>query len=179
VFTTERLLIRAWDEDEADVVLYIYGRLEVAQWLGAVPAPLESLAEAHERIVRWNGLIDGPYGIWALCPMAGGPPVGTVLLRPMPDHQGTPTADIEVGWHLHPNAWGRGYATEAAAACLPRAWDHGDKRVWAVVREGNARSIAVTRRLGMQPRGVVDRWYGLPLLAFSIDAPPRGEGPAA
>jgi RimJ/RimL family protein N-acetyltransferase len=179
VFTTERLLIRAWDEDEADVMLDIYRRLEVAQWLGAVPAPLETLAEAYERIARWNGLIEGPYGIWALCPMAGGPPVGTVLLRPMPDGQGTATTDVEVGWHLHPDAWGRGYATEAAAACLPRAWGHGDKRVWAVVREGNARSIAVTQRLGMRPHGVVDRWYGLPLLAFSVDAPLRSGGPAA
>ena len=179
MFLTERLLIRAWDEDEAAIVLDIYRRLEVARWLGAVPAPLENLAEAHERIVRWNGLIAGPYGIWALCPMTGGPPVGTVLLRPMPDHEGTPTTDIEVGWHLHPDVWGHGYATEAAAACLPRAWDDGQERVWAVVREGNARSIAVTQRLGMHPHGLVDRWYGLPLLAFSVDVPQRSEGPAA
>ncbi len=179
MFTTDRLLIRAWDEDEADVVWDIYGRPEVARWLGAVPAPVESLAEAHERIVRWNGLAEGPYGLWALCPLAGGPPVGSVLLRPMPDGLGDPTRDIEVGWHLHPAVWGRGYATEAARACLSRAWAHGEERVWAVVREGNARSIAVTQRLGMRAHGVLGRWYGLPLLAFSVDAPQRRDGSAA
>jgi RimJ/RimL family protein N-acetyltransferase len=35
--------------------------------------------------------------------------------------------DYEVAWHLHPDHWGRGYATEASAAVLgrpgmPRAW---------------------------------------------------------
>jgi RimJ/RimL family protein N-acetyltransferase len=75
--------------------------------------------------------------------------------------------------------WWRGYATEAAQSCLGRAWAHGQERVWAVVREGNARSIAVTQRLGMRAHGVLGRWYGLPLLAFSVDAPQRRDGSAA
>ena len=41
---------------------------------------------------------------------------GTVLLKPVltPDARG----EIEIGWHLHPDRWGHGLATEAAAAIL-------------------------------------------------------------
>ncbi len=71
-----------------------------------------------------------------------------------------PTDDIEVGWHLHPDSWGRGYATEAAAAAVDRAFAAGLKRMYAVVKPGNTASIAVTRRLGMTPLGLRRDWYG-------------------
>ncbi|MGW4898736.1 GNAT family N-acetyltransferase [Kitasatospora sp. NPDC004240] len=31
------------------------------------------------------------------------------MLLPLPDGDG----EVEVGWHLHPEAWGQGYATVA------------------------------------------------------------------
>ena len=40
-------------------------------------------------------------------------PVGTVLLVPFRDVPGD-DAEVEVGWHFHPDAWGKGYATESA-----------------------------------------------------------------
>ena len=49
---------------------------------------------------------------------ATGVPVGTVPLKPLPDGAG----EIEIGWHLHPDSWGRGFATETARALLARGW---------------------------------------------------------
>ena len=48
-------------------------------------------------------------------------PVGSALLNHLPDAEGTPTDDVEIGWHLHPGAWGKGYATEAAELLLRHA----------------------------------------------------------
>jgi RimJ/RimL family protein N-acetyltransferase len=44
--------------------------------------------------------------------------------------------------------------------------------VYAVVRPGNEASLAVCRRLGMEPLGRLRRWYDVELEAFRIVAPP-------
>ncbi|SCL21448.1 Acetyltransferase (GNAT) domain-containing protein [Micromonospora rhizosphaerae] len=72
----------------------------------------------------------------------------------------TPTDDIEVGWHLHPDSWGHGYATEAARAVVEREFATGTNQVFAVVMAGNDASMAVARRLGMTHVGTRTDWYG-------------------
>jgi predicted GNAT family acetyltransferase len=53
------------------------------------------------------------------------------------------------GWHLHPGAWGHGYASESAEAVLAHAFALGLNRVLAVTNKNNAASQAVARRIGM------------------------------
>ena len=43
--------------------------------------------------------------------------IGTVLLVPLTRTDGEACDIYEIGWHLHPEAWGQGYATESAGAC--------------------------------------------------------------
>ena len=74
---------------------------------------------------------------------------GTVLFKPLPNGVG----EVEVGWHLHPDSWGHGYATEAARAVIQRGFEAGLPEVYAVVRPGNEASLAVCRRLGMAAAG--------------------------
>ncbi len=66
-----------------------------------------------------------------------------------------------MGWHLHPATWGNGYATEIGHAATRRAFDTGIEEVFAVVRPGNARSLAVARRLGMEYVGTTEKYYGI------------------
>ena len=61
-----------------------------------------------------------------------------------------PTGEIEIGWRLGREHWGKGYATAAAHLTLERVRDAGVPGVVAMVDARNARSIAVTRRLGMR-----------------------------
>jgi len=173
VFTTERLVVRPWTPDDTDALFDILGRWEVAQWLGAVPKALESAEAAVATIERWATFSepDPTYGIWAMVPTGSTRPVGTVLLKALPDADGTPTPDIEVGWHLNPEVWGCGYATEAARGALARGFAAGLAEVLAVVRPGNARSVAVCERLGMERLGLVDRYYGQPLETFRARRP--------
>jgi RimJ/RimL family protein N-acetyltransferase len=176
VFETERLRVREWTEDPRDVahVHDMLSRWEVARWLGARPRALESEAEALEAIRRWRSRAspDQRYGIWAVETRTAEDAVGSILVVSLPGRDDQPTDDIEVGWHLHPDAWGHGYATEAARAALDREFAAGASEVFAVVREGNTRSVAVTRRLGMVPIGIQTRWYGgLPLDTFRATGP--------
>jgi RimJ/RimL family protein N-acetyltransferase len=180
VYATERLVIREWTEEPADLarVFDTYSRWEVARWLGSEPRAMTDPAEAVERVRGWcarNAEYGPPYGIWAVQVRRTGVVAGSVLLRRLPDADGSPTDDVEVGWHLHPDSWGRGYATEAARGAAARAFAAGIAEVYAVVYAGNAASVAVTRRLGMRPLGTTDRWYGRELDAFVLRAP----GPAA
>ncbi len=165
---TARLRLRAWTtcRDDLARLTDIYARPEVTRWLGGTPSvgPVELVA-------RWAEVTraDPRYGCWAV-EVRGQQPVvaGTVLLKPLPGGVG----EVEVGWHLHPDCWGRGYATEAAQAVVERAFGVGVPEVYAVVRPGNAASLAVCRRLGMQPLGRMRRWYDVELEAFRLMAPP-------
>src|SRR6185503_14668198 len=60
----------------------------------------------------------------------------------------------EVGWGIVRDAWGRGYATEAATAAIDWAVDTlGWTDVIHVIDPKNAPSQAVARKLGAQNRG--------------------------
>lgn len=165
VYETDRLIVREWTEQPADLarLFDIYSRWEVARWLGTTPRVLADRAEAAEMIRRWNARRagdEGRYGAWAVQVRDTGLVAGTILLKPLPDAEDKPSTDVEVGWHLHPDSWGHGYATEAARGAVERAFADGLSEVYAVVKPGNEASIAVTRRLGMTPLGLRTDWYG-------------------
>ena len=87
-----------------------------------------------------------------------------MLLRPLPPDE----EDVEVGWHLHPAVWGRGYATEIGRAAAKRAFETGIDEVFAIVRPGNERSSQVARRLGMSYVGRTDKYWGLHAELFRL-----------
>ncbi|MPY30698.1 GNAT family N-acetyltransferase [Streptomyces adustus] len=74
--------------------------------------------------------------------------VGFTGAQPWPQEWG-PKGEIEIGWRLGREHWGKGYATAAARMTLERVRAAGVESVVGMVLSQNARSIAVTRRLGM------------------------------
>jgi RimJ/RimL family protein N-acetyltransferase len=168
LFTTERLDVRPWTHDDADVdrIFDVYSRWEVARWLGATPRALQSRDEAVAVVDRWAARADGPLGIWAAEVRQTGIVAGTVLLVRLPG-----STEVEVGWHLHPDAWGHGYATEAGRGAITHGFAHGLDEVYAVVRPDNEPSLAVCHRLGLSPLGRTTRWYGAELEVFRATAP--------
>ena len=166
VFETERLVVRDWAEPDGDRVFDIYRRWEVSRWLGAEPKVMADRDSATRAIERWNQRNTDPtYGVWAVQERATGVVAGAVLLVPLP---GDGEVKVEVGWHFHPDAWGRGLATESAFGAIVHGRRAGLADIYAVVRPDNAASIAVCGRLGMKPLGRTDRWYGVELESFVI-----------
>ncbi|MFJ6571581.1 GNAT family N-acetyltransferase [Streptomyces sp. NPDC091292] len=79
----------------------------------------------------------------------GGEIIGFTGAQPWP-HAWGPAGEIEIGWRLGRAYWGQGYVTAAAHATLERVRAAGVRSVVAMVDARNERSIAVTRRLGME-----------------------------
>jgi RimJ/RimL family protein N-acetyltransferase len=160
---TPRLRIRDWTFDDAPTALDIHSRIEVVRWLDDGPPNLcQDLDGARTRIERWRGRDEPPLGHWAIEVADGselhGRVIGSVPLLRMPNGDG----EVEIGWHLHPDAWGLGYASEAARAVLRHGFDAGLDEINAVTNLDNYPSQAVCRRIGMEHRGVTHRWYAEP-----------------
>ncbi|KPI31071.1 MULTISPECIES: GNAT family N-acetyltransferase [unclassified Streptomyces] len=75
--------------------------------------------------------------------------IGFTGAQPWPQEWG-PKGEIEIGWRLGREHWGQGYVTAAAQMTLERVRAAGVPGVVAMVDARNARSIAVTERLGMR-----------------------------
>jgi RimJ/RimL family protein N-acetyltransferase len=89
--------------------------------------------------------------------------VGRGGLRHLPQFDET-----ELGWVLHPNVWGHGFATEAARAWARWGFENLDlPYITSMIDPDNERSIAVARRLGMTPLRP-DILSGDPVTVYSI-----------
>jgi RimJ/RimL family protein N-acetyltransferase len=178
-FETERLVMRKYMQDDAAFVFDMYSRCEVQRFLAPNPKPMETMDEAVQAIERWRRVgADNPLlGVWAVTTRDDGRPVGTVAFKMAPLAWGIePLAlsdDYEVVWHLHPEHWGRGYATEASAAVLSRAFAAGVPEVIAIIREQNLPSRRVARRLGMEYVGETDRYYSMTAGLWRVSAEPE------
>ena len=184
-FRTARLIARDWTAADAEAAFAIYGRDEVTRWLGPQPRrPVESLAQMRQVLDRRiaSGRELPGYGLWAIELRATGQVAGAVLLAPIPE--GT---QVEIGWHLNPDYWGAGYATEAGRGAIALAFGvdqagqdrtgpgHASRpgrpvldRVQALTDPDNTRSQAVCRRLGMRHLGQTDRYYATTLELFEL-----------
>jgi RimJ/RimL family protein N-acetyltransferase len=95
--------------------------------------------------------------------------IGFTGAQPWPHEGFGPVGEIEIGWRLGRAYWGRGYATAAANATLERVRAAGVGRVVAMVHSRNARSIALTRRLGMELARTYTSPTGQEAYCFRID----------
>ena len=161
---TARLRLRGWRPDDVDFLFDLYSREEVQRYIGLVPRVMTVRAEAQERLDRLVAHpLPAPLGVWAVAREDDGRLLGVLLLKPIPasgpEEPRRPSGDIEIGWHFHPDAWGHGYATEAAGRVLAHAFDSGLTRVVAVTNPANSASQQVCRRIGMTHEGRTDRYY--------------------
>ncbi len=159
---TERLVLRDWHPDDAPVVLDILSRAEVVRWLDdGEPQPLADLDEARAKIRSWQDLVP-PLKQWAIEVRETGEVVGWACLVPIPTSGGL----VQIGWTLHPDAHGHGYATEAARAVLDHGLASGLTEVRALMIPDNEPSMKVAQRLGMRDLGLTDLWYDGPSRVF-------------
>lgn len=61
---------------------------------------------------------------------------------------------LEIGWHTWRGHWGKGFASEAAAAVLKHAFEvRRVPKIHALISAGNASSIRVAERIGLAYEG--------------------------
>jgi RimJ/RimL family protein N-acetyltransferase len=163
---TERLVLRAWHDDDLDAYARICADPEVMRYIG--DGSTLSREDAWRSMAMFTGhwVLRG-FGTWAVEERATGAMVGRIGL-----HHPTGWPGLEVGWALDQSVWGRGYATEGGAAALDHAWrDLGAERVISLIAPDNARSIAVAHRLGERFERTIDL-RGRDVRIYGIDRPP-------
>ncbi|MFD3481608.1 GNAT family N-acetyltransferase [Streptomyces sp. NPDC058665] len=111
------------------------------------PAPLAEYEEFTARQRRHAAELG--FCLWTMLD-ANDEVIGFTGAQPWPHTSFGPVGEIEIGWRLGRAHWGKGYVTAAAHATLERVRAAGVPTVVAMVDARNERSVAVTRRLGME-----------------------------
>ncbi|MCC7230705.1 MAG: GNAT family N-acetyltransferase [Fimbriimonadaceae bacterium] len=175
-FETDRLIARTWTLDDAESAFLMYGNPVVMRYLGAngAAATIPSIEAMRERLQQnLDKYATDPelHGyVWAaLERKSDGVLVGTTLLKPIPFSDEIPATDIEVGWHLIPEYWGNGYATESGRGAIDYGFQKlGLSEIHSVAYAENAASIKVMDRLGLRHLGKTSIYYNVEVEHFVI-----------
>ncbi|MET9152327.1 GNAT family N-acetyltransferase [Streptomyces griseoflavus] len=124
----------------------IFDDPDVMEFHGGRAADLSVYEELTARQRRHDAQLG--FCLWTMTD-ASGRVIGFTGAQPWERDWG-PTGEIEIGWRLGREHWGKGYATAAARETLRRVGAAGVTGVVAMVDARNTRSTAVTRRLGMR-----------------------------
>jgi [ribosomal protein S5]-alanine N-acetyltransferase len=142
---TERLVLRPFRDDDVDAYTAVLqspgvrASLHLPDDVGREQAWLGMAQQLGQWELRGTGQ-------WALEERATGAFVGRAGMH-HPERDDWP--GIEIGWALHPDHWGKGYATEAGAGAVEYAFAHHDvDALYSVILPENTASQAVARRLG-------------------------------
>lgn len=152
---TSRLEIRPCTPGDLDAMWEWRRRPEVNRWLGLAPATLEEFRERYLDPERLSAML-----VIELLPEREGAasvPIGDVMVRRRDAWAQLEMADAakgveaELGWVLHPDHTGRGYATEAMTAVIDVCFGAlGLRRVHAGCFADNEPSWRLMERLGMR-----------------------------
>ncbi len=157
---TDRLILRPLDEEDVDAIFAMRSDAEVmrfirepqnrdesANWVELVSSRWEKeqigfcaiLEKPSEKFVGWCG-------IWKL----------------------KETGELEIGYAVAKEVWGKGYATEAALKFLDYAFEKLEpEKIVAVARPENAASRRVMEKLGMD-FVKTDTFYNQTLVQYAI-----------
>ena len=149
---TERLILRPWTDADRAPFIAMSADPAVMETLGGVLSEAEALGyiERSQNGIRWFG-----YGRWVVERRQDGAFIGVVGLMPIYWRLPLP-AGFEMGWRLVRDAWGHGYASEAAAAAIEHGFERGLTEVFAFTSHPNLRSQAVMARAGMTRTPTLD-----------------------
>jgi ribosomal-protein-alanine N-acetyltransferase len=166
ILETDRLLLRTEEPGDEAVFCAMYRDPEVMRFLGR-GVPDQTPEETRQRLDRLLGHHDRHgFGLWVVVEKATGAVLGVCGLKYL---DGGP--EIEVGYHLARAAWGKGYATEAAAACLRHGFERlRFDRIVGVVREANRASRRVLEKIGLRYEGP-GRYYNTECLMYAAARP--------
>ncbi|MEQ1753467.1 MAG: GNAT family N-acetyltransferase [Micropepsaceae bacterium] len=146
MLNTPRLILRRWREDDLAPFAVMNADPLTMRFMPSVM----TADETHEMMRRFeerhqqNG-----FGVWAVEAPGVAPLIGyTGLQRVTFDAPFVPA--VEVGWRLAPAFWGKGYATEAAQACLRHGFENLNlDQIVSFTVQANKPSWSVMERLGM------------------------------
>jgi [ribosomal protein S5]-alanine N-acetyltransferase len=158
---TERLLLRQFRAEDLAAHRAMVDDDPAVTWAHVRLPLVDSLRRWADRLDGWSQ--DG-FGMWIAAERASGRIIGHCGLQRLESGD-----DVEVGYYLGRTAWGHGYATELARACLRFGFvDRDLSRIVAVVRLENQPSRRVLEKIGMRHERD-GHFYGFDAALYSVD----------
>lgn len=143
---TERLILRAYREEDRPAFAALNGDPQVGAWLGGTldRAGSDALLDRFNAHIAEHG-----WGPWAVERKFDGQLIGMTGLASV--NEALPVGPaIEVEWRFIPQAWGQGYGSEAAKAALAWGFANLDRDEFlAFTADTNLASQGVMRKIGM------------------------------
>jgi RimJ/RimL family protein N-acetyltransferase len=169
VIETDRLLLRVPTDDDADAVAEAMADEEVMRFIGLGRTSSFDESRAHVEWMQRAWSEDG-FGAFVVVRRADAATLGHVGLfawdpatwRPGIRSEIGDHAEIELGWMLARDAWGCGYASEAAAAA--RDWALGElrpRRLISLIHPRNERSTRVATKIGEHRETAITTYLGV------------------
>lgn len=160
---TARLTLRPFAPDDLDAVASLMADPEVMRWLGGTMKRAEAAAWIDKHVAHHER---HGFGRLAVLERDTGELVGrcgvacwTIEGRP----------EVELGWTVRRDRWGRGYATEAAEAARDHAFGElGLSRLVSMIIPENVASIRVAEKIGATYERDVD-WDGVPQRLYALE----------
>jgi RimJ/RimL family protein N-acetyltransferase len=144
--TTRRLLLRGWRPSDREPFAALNADPEVMRYLSKRLSREESDAFIERITAGWA---ERGHGLWAVERRSDRAFLGFTGLA-WHDFEAPFTPAVEIGWRFGREAWGHGYATEAAAAALAFAFeDLGLDQILSWTTVDNVASQRVMQRIGM------------------------------
>ena len=161
LITTERLILRDFIEAGAVAVFEMFSDDRVTEFYDV--GSFSSIEQANKLVsanMRRNAAQDGSCLRWAICLSDNSmTTIGSCGFH----STNKEFQSIEIGYELHPDYWGKGYAFEAISEmlrfCFAQNVPFHVNRVSATTNLDSLRSIALLRRLSFSEEGVL-RQYG-------------------
>lgn len=149
ILETERLILRTWTYEDADELFEICREPEVMLHIGD-RKPYESVEKAKE-FLNWAVSYQKENGFcrWAVIEKSSGKIIGSCgfARREM--------EEVELGYLFAREKWGKGFATEAASACLKYGFENiGLTKIIALTDIDHVKSQKVLEKIGFTPRGI-------------------------
>jgi RimJ/RimL family protein N-acetyltransferase len=143
---TQRLVLRRWRDDDLAPFAALNGDQTAMRFMPSVMTADETRAMVERIRAHFDAHGFGP---WAVEVPGVAPFIGFVgLQRPAFEAHFTPC--VEIGWRLLPAYWGKGYASEAAAAALRFGFeDLNLDQIVSLTVLANKPSWSVMERIGM------------------------------
>ncbi len=164
----KRLLIRQFEmADLEGIYQQVFSNTEVMHF-GDGPQTNKWTQQWIEKTLEYYKAYD--YGPYAVLEKNTAQLIGYCGLFFFPDLDGQ--SEVEIGYRLGRSTWGQGYATEATIAVRDYAMrDLHRKRLVALIDPGNAASIRVAQKLGMQyEKNVMLEGYTHPDHLYALNA---------
>lgn len=166
---TERLVLEPWGKARREDFVRATAIPEVVRYIGSGETwSRERADEVFDRNIRhwqehgfgWRSALERDSAAW----------LGFLGLNHVPDDAvDSPPEDVEIGWWLLPEAWGRGLATEGAVAVRDEAFERvGLERIVGRYDPRNQASGRIMEKLGMHHERDSVTKYGGPVRIYAL-----------